>query len=225
MPSAIVDAARDANVPVFDASGGAAPDASVGAVPDARTAGEEDAGPVDAGLSSSPADAGHARAAGAHDAGGTQDGACAPDLDPQHEPQRLELSGAVQLSDPALIESRETPGTFYVFASGPGIRVRSSTDLRAWQDAGQVFLFDPPWIAAMLDAGSELWSPDVSFFGGVYHLYYAVSKQGNNRSCIGHATSRTLPGPFEDRGSVLCSSLGAQRDNWNAIHPNYVEDE
>ena len=194
---------------------------------------EDDAGPsaahASAGAGGFPGASGAAAATTSQDAGGASDAAgtpaCAADLDPAHPPQRLELSGALQLSDPALIESRELPGTYYAFATGPGISVRTSRDLVAWQDAGRVFAFDPQWIAQTFDAVPALWSPDISFFGGVYHLYYAVSKQGNNRSCIGHATAKALPGPFEDQGAVLCSSIGAQRDDWNAIHPNYVEDE
>jgi arabinan endo-1,5-alpha-L-arabinosidase len=136
-------------------------------------------------------------------------------------PERLSLTGAIQVSDPAVIES---DGTFYAFGTGTGIRIRTSTDLRSWQDAGSVFLFNPGWIQLRLEAEPELWSPDISFFGDRYHLYYAASTQGSNRSCIGHATAERLPGPFEDQGSVLCSNVASEQQDWNAIHPNYIED-
>lgn len=136
-------------------------------------------------------------------------------------PERLSLTGAIQVSDPALIES---DGTFYTFSTGPGIRIRTSTDLLSWQDAGSVFVFNPNWIQLRLEAEPELWSPDISFFGDRYHLYYAASKQGSNRSCIGHATAQSLPGPFDDQGSVLCSNVSSDDQDWNAIHPNIVQD-
>ena len=146
---------------------------------------------------------------------------CTPRAD-AGAPERLSVSGAIQLSDPALIES---DGTFYAFSTGPGVAVRTSTDLLRWRDAGRALLLNPGWIQLRLDADPELWSPDISRFGGRYHLYYAASKQGSNRSCIGHASAAELPGPFEDHGAVLCSNVSNQQDDWNAIHPNYVEDE
>jgi arabinan endo-1,5-alpha-L-arabinosidase len=136
-------------------------------------------------------------------------------------PERLNVTGTIQLSDPAVIEK---DGTFYAFSTGPGVRIRTSQDLLSWRDAGSVFLFNPDWIPRTLEAEAELWSPDISFFGGQYHLYYAASKQGGNRSCIGHATAASLPGPFEDQGSVLCSNIASQKDDWNAIHPSYIAD-
>lgn len=137
-------------------------------------------------------------------------------------PARLNVTGAIALSDPALIE---VDGIFYAFGTGPGVRVRRSNDLMRWQDAGGVFLFNPDWIQTRLEAAPELWSPDISFFAGRYQLYYAASKQGSNRSCIGLATAERLPGPFEDRGEVLCSNVASQQDDWNAIHPNFVQDD
>jgi arabinan endo-1,5-alpha-L-arabinosidase len=70
-----------------------------------------------------------------------------------------------------------------------------------------------------------LWAPDLSFFGGQYHLYYSVSTFGSNASCIGHATRASMSsGSFRDQGSVVCSNHGS-KDDWNAIDPNVVVDE
>jgi arabinan endo-1,5-alpha-L-arabinosidase len=133
------------------------------------------------------------------------------------------VTGALQLSDPTVIEAED--GSYYAFGTGIGLPIRKSSDLLAWQDAGAVFLFNPAWVSQQVDAAPELWSPDVSFFGERYHLYYAASKQGSNRSCIGHATASMLPGPFEDKGPVLCSNVDGETDaDWNAIHPNYIAD-
>jgi arabinan endo-1,5-alpha-L-arabinosidase len=197
----------------------------------ADAAADDDAGAPPVGGRGAAAAAGAAGSAGvgprasaagsAGDSNGTS-AECRADLDTASPPKSLEVSGALLLSDPAIIEA---DGTFYAFGTGPGIPVRTSTDLLSWQDAGQVFLFHPSWVQLQVDNVPELWSPDISFFGGLYHLYYAASTQGSNRSCIGHATAQSLPGPFEDQGSVLCSNVSsAQADDWNAIHPNYVQD-
>jgi arabinan endo-1,5-alpha-L-arabinosidase len=72
---------------------------------------------------------------------------------------------------------------------------------------------------------TNLWAPDISSFGGVYHLYYAASTFGTNVSCIGHATRAALDsGSWADQGTVICSNVGTS-DDWNAIDPNVVIDD
>ncbi len=75
--------------------------------------------------------------------------------------------------------------------------------------------------------GRAPWAPDISFFNGTYHLYYAVSRFGQNRSAIGLATSKSLDPQspdygWNDQGMVIETHQG---DNWNAIDPNLVLDE
>ena len=82
----------------------------------------------------------------------------------------------------------------------------------------------PDW-AKTATGASNLWAPDISYFGGVYHLYYAASTFGKNVSCIGQATRAALDsGSWADQGMVLCSNIG-ETDNWNAIDPNVVIDD
>ena len=69
--------------------------------------------------------------------------------------------------------------------------------------------------------------PEISHFGGSYHLYYAISQFGRNRSIIGLATNKTLDRDspdyrWEDKGKVIETQTG---DDWNAIDPNIVLDE
>jgi arabinan endo-1,5-alpha-L-arabinosidase len=73
---------------------------------------------------------------------------------------------------------------------------------------------------------TDLWAPDISSFGGTYHLYYAGSTFGTNKSCIGHATRASLStGSWADQGSAtICSNITTTGDNWNAIDPNVVVD-
>ena len=133
----------------------------------------------------------------------------------------LDLSGAIApVHDPTVIAA---DGFYYLFGTGVGIRVHTSIDLANWSLGGQVFATKPAWITTT-DPGNpnNLWAPDISFFGGVYHLYYSASRFGVNSSCIGHATTADLAAPaWVDHGAVICSTT---TDNWNAIDPVLVLD-
>ncbi|MBN2575087.1 MAG: arabinan endo-1,5-alpha-L-arabinosidase [Deltaproteobacteria bacterium] len=138
------------------------------------------------------------------------------DYDPEQPPVVLPLEGAIGLSDPCLFRWH---GTYWVFSSGPGIAIASSQDLVTFRDGAPLFAQNPAWIAQSLPQVTDLWSPDVRAFGGVIHLYYAASTFGSGRSCIGHATTTDLKLPFVDQGSVVCSNLGGDVDEFDAIDP------
>jgi arabinan endo-1,5-alpha-L-arabinosidase len=126
------------------------------------------------------------------------------------------------VTDPSIIKQG---GTYYVFSSGQGIEVRASVDLRHWRELGSVFNAVPAWALAKVPGASGIWAPDISFFAGAYHLYYAVSTFGSQRSVIGLATNTTLDPRargyrWVDRGEVIESRPG--RDNFNAIDPNII---
>ena len=108
----------------------------------------------------------------------------------------------------------------------PQFPIRCSDDLHAWKRCGEVFPAIPQWIQEMSPKTSELWAPDISFFDGVYHLYYAFSVFGKNTSGIALATNATLDRAspkykWVDHGLVLRSFA---EDNFNAIDPNLVLD-
>jgi arabinan endo-1,5-alpha-L-arabinosidase len=89
-----------------------------------------------------------------------------------------------------------------------------------------VFSQNPAWIAQRVSGATDLWAPDISFYKGMYHLYYSASTFGSNSSCIGHATRSSLTeGAWADQGPVICSNSNGSKDNWNAIDPNLVVDE
>jgi arabinan endo-1,5-alpha-L-arabinosidase len=126
------------------------------------------------------------------------------------------------VTDPSIIKQG---ATYYLFSTGPGIPIRASNDLIHWELIGQVFAGIPGWAQAKVPGATALWAPDISFFNGEYHLYYAVSTFGSGRSVIGLATSPTLdPSAADygwiDRGEVIESRPG--RTNWNAIDPSIV---
>ena len=126
--------------------------------------------------------------------------------------------------DPAIVASGST---YYIYSTGQGLPIRLSTDLVHWRLIGAVFATKPAWITTTSASDpNSLWAPDVSYFGGQYHLYYSVSSFGSNRSCIGHASRADLDaGSWTDHGPVLCSNQPGQNDNFNAIDPNVILDE
>jgi arabinan endo-1,5-alpha-L-arabinosidase len=137
------------------------------------------------------------------------------------------LQGDFRVHDPTLIRQDDT---YYVFSTGDehglnqgAIQMRSSTDLANWQLVGTVFQKVPDWIGkAIGGTPPNLWAPDISYFNGKYHLYYAGSRFGTNTSVVGLATNTTLDPAspdysWVDEGLVVQS---VQTDNWNAIDPN-----
>ena len=91
-------------------------------------------------------------------------------------------------------------GTYYLFSTGDpagtigngNIQIRTSPYLRHWTYTGTVFADKPAWITAALGSIPNLWAPDISYFGGLWHLYYAGSRFGSNNSVIGLATTPAL---------------------------------
>jgi arabinan endo-1,5-alpha-L-arabinosidase len=89
-----------------------------------------------------------------------------------------------------------------------------------------VFPAIPQWIQETSPKTQELWAPDISYFDGIYHLYYAFSAFGKNTSGIALATNETLDRTspkykWVDHGLVLRSY---ETDDFNAIDPNLVLD-
>lgn len=169
------------------------------------------------GVSSGRTDGGGEETGGAPGTGGVF-GA----LDPAKPPRPLALTGDLGTHDPVVIAAG---GTYFLFQTGRGIPTKRSTNLVEWRRGPGVFAANPAWIAQRVPGATDLWAPDISHFGGVFHLYYSASTFGSNRSCIGHATAASLePGAFVDQGPIVCSNYGGARDDWNAIDPNVVID-
>ena len=142
------------------------------------------------------------------------------------QPELLKLDGDLAVHDPAIMKEGNT---YYVFATGraPGgvgiIPIRCSTDMRHWALCGSVFQKLPDWVAKEVPKARDAWAPDISFFNGKYHLYYALSSFGVNDSAIGLATNETLDPKspkyqWADEGMVVRSRAG--EDDFNAIDPN-----
>jgi len=145
------------------------------------------------------------------------------------EPEALTLSGDYPIThDPSI--GREGT-TYYVFATTSNAEegqfpIRCSPDLHVWKLCGHVFDKIPAWIHEASPTTKELWAPDISYFQGKFHLYYAYSAFGVNTSGIALATNETLDPQspkyhWQDEGLVLKSTT---TDNFNAIDPNIVFD-
>jgi arabinan endo-1,5-alpha-L-arabinosidase len=146
-------------------------------------------------------------------------------------PQALVLEGDVQYThDPSIAKDGDT---WYLFGTANGpvrkgeLPIRCSQDLHHWKLCGYVFDQIPEWIKKESPDTKELWAPDISYFNGEYHLYYAFSVFGKNTSGIALLTNKTL-NPHSpdfhwvDKGLVFRSKL---EDDFNAIDPNLVIDE
>jgi len=166
---------------------------------------------------------GTSAAGGTTSTGGTSASSCGiPAYDAANPPTTLTLTGNLGTHDPVVILAN---GAYYQYATGNGIGYKTSTNLTAWTGQPDVFSSIPAWVAGSISGVTNIWAPDISFWGGQYHLYYAVSTFGSNKSCIGHATRASLTtGSWTDHGSVICSNVGTT-DNWNAIDPNVIVDD
>lgn len=128
--------------------------------------------------------------------------------------------------DPVMIEEN---GTYYLFCTGHGISVWSSSNMENWQHEKPVFATAPEWTKETVKGfKGHFWAPDVAYFNNQYYLYYSVSAFGKNTSCIGLVTNKTLnpeDPEFEwiDQGKVIQSYPG--ETNWNAIDPNLIIDD
>jgi arabinan endo-1,5-alpha-L-arabinosidase len=131
--------------------------------------------------------------------------------------------GDNHVHDPMMVKQGHT---YYVFATGGGLQIITSTTMQTWSVAGTVFGAIPPWVSTAVGPLTDLWAPDVSYFDGLYHLYYAGSQFGTNTSVIGLATNKTLEATspryhWVDRGLVLRSTPA---DDFNAIDPSVAFD-
>jgi len=139
-----------------------------------------------------------------------------------------QLQGAVSLvHDPTIIRSGSE---YYVLSTDPGttngqvgdLPILCSSDKVNWARCGQVFNTIPSWITTLYPGITTLWAPDVSYFNGVYHVYYTASTFGTQTSSIGLATAPTMAGPWTDSGGPILQSTSGSA--YNAIDPNILID-
>jgi arabinan endo-1,5-alpha-L-arabinosidase len=133
--------------------------------------------------------------------------------------------------DPSIMRQGSTYFAFSTdvdaLAANGHLSIRCSQDKVNWSSCGVVFpAAIPAWISIEVPGVSALWAPDISYFNGLYHVYYCASILGSNRSVIGLATNATLDPSdpaysWVDRGLVLESMPS---DDFNALDPNILVD-
>jgi arabinan endo-1,5-alpha-L-arabinosidase len=147
------------------------------------------------------------------------------------------------IHDPAIFQQN---GVYYLMATDPGngcngnpqvgyIPIYSSTDLKTWSRVGSIFNTIPAYVETYLNSANGsvqnytkfgFWAPDISYFNGLYHVYFAASGFGLNNSLIGLVTSPTLnPNDpnyaWTSQGMVISSNTSS---NFNAIDPSILVD-
>lgn len=140
--------------------------------------------------------------------------------------QAQDLQTNISVHDPVIIKQ---DSLYYIFCTGMGIADWSSKDMIHWKHEKPVFAEAPKWAVDIIPGfKGHIWAPDISFYKGLYYLYYSVSAFGKNTSAIGVATNKTLHTDdpsyhWTDHGKVIQSIPG--KTNWNAIDPNLITDK
>lgn len=127
-------------------------------------------------------------------------------------------------------------GRYYIFSTdtGPQGNYNGNLLIRCVQPdnvtmevCGEIFhsLNDIPWYKQYAPTATNIWAPDVSYFNGLWHIYYAISEFGKENSVIGLVTRSHLDPsttePWKDNGPVYWTN-GNQ--GFNAIDPSLIMD-
>lgn len=128
--------------------------------------------------------------------------------------------------DPTIIKDTQS-GRYYLFATGRGIPIHVSDDMKNWLPVGAAIGSMPDWVRSTVPEVGDLWAPDVKLYRGKYYLLYSASSFGKNTSAIGLASNHSLDPlnpeyAWVDEGAVVSSAPG---DNFNAIDPVLAFDE
>src|SRR4051812_42548653 len=94
------------------------------------------------------------------------------------------LTGDVAAHDPTIIKQGDT---WWCFATGRGVRVKSSPDGLVWSPSAPLFDHELDWWKEYAPNNRDLdvWAPDVHEFAGRIWCYSAVSEFGRNNSATG----------------------------------------
>ena len=131
------------------------------------------------------------------------------------------LDGMLGIHDPSTVIICD--GQYYVYGTGRGVPMLTSSDGFTWRRLGSVFTQVPPEVQAVVPkhTGSGVWAPDIVKVKDQYFLYYAISSWGQFVSAIGLMTNTTLDPAspkykWVDGGLIVNSTEG---EDLNAIDP------
>ena len=117
-------------------------------------------------------------------------------------------------------------GVYHIFSTGMGIQRMTSKDRKNWQvKAMPVMTVIPKWTRDSVPGfDKHVWAPDIIRWHNKWWLAYSCSTFGKNGSAIGLLSAAKLDSPiWNDEGCIVASR--ENRDNWNAIDPNFVIDD
>lgn len=135
---------------------------------------------------------------------------------------KADIKAGVSVHDPSIIKAE---GKYYIFGSHMSTAV--SEDLRHWTSLGDGYQNNNPVYKGLLgnqeafayagsktsviptdDGGFHVWAPDVLYneATGLYYLYFCTSSTWN-ASNLCYAVSESIEGPYEWRGSMICSGF------------------
>lgn len=101
-------------------------------------------------------------------------------------------------------------GKYYVACTGGGFPIYGNGDAHsAFSKVGQVFApgQTPKW------ADGNWWAPEIHHIGSGFVTYFTARNKANGKNAIGAAYSKTITGPYTDRGSPLIASTGSKIDS------------
>lgn len=143
-----------------------------------------------------------------------------PTTPPASYPNPNTVSGDTGTHDPSVVKTPS--GSYILAATGANLSLKTSTDRRAWRNAGSVFPGGASWTTAYTNGSNQLWAPDISHRNGQYFMYYSASSFGSRHSAIFLATSATgASGSWTNRGLIIET---ATNSTYNAIDPNLIVD-
>ena len=120
-------------------------------------------------------------------------------------------------------------GVYYLYCTGHGITQMTSTDRQHWTLSREGVLLNgkiPAWTHDSVPGfETHIWAPDVVKYRGKWYMGYSCSTFGKNTSAIGLLSNKCLSDKdgWKDEGCIVASR--GNRDNWNAIDPNFIIDE
>ena len=120
-------------------------------------------------------------------------------------------------------------GVYYLYCTGHGITQMTSTDRQLWTLSREGVLPNgkiPAWTHDSVPGfETHIWAPDVVKYRGKWYMGYSCSTFGKNTSAIGLLSNKCLSDKdgWKDEGCIVASR--GNRDNWNAIDPNFIIDE
>jgi len=136
-------------------------------------------------------------------------------------PNAMAVSGATNgVHDPTMCKVN---GTYYLYATGSGIPIRTSTDRKNWKWAGEIFPNGAPsatdTFTGTSGTATNIWAPDCTYVNGTFMIYYAASSFGSAHSGIFLVSSPNGLTDWTNHGLVTSSSSST---GYNAIDPHLV---